>query len=142
MPATSPRRHITATILNGQNSLRLPFVTVSPTTDGFSCNGHARLSVSVRSVRECCSHSGGIQAMADEESMQQDLPPSAGLDTSVPSVARGYDAIMGGKDNFAVDRAIADEWRKVIPQAPELIKEARRFQHRTVRFMVHEGIRQ
>ena len=29
------------------------------------------------------------------------------IDTTQPSVARVYDAILGGKDNFAVDRAVA-----------------------------------
>jgi S-adenosyl methyltransferase len=35
------------------------------------------------------------------------VPPE--IDTSKPSVARVYDAILGGKDNFAADRAIAEE---------------------------------
>jgi hypothetical protein len=35
------------------------------------------------------------------------VPPE--IDTTVPSVARVYDAILGGKDNFAVDRAVAAE---------------------------------
>ena len=35
------------------------------------------------------------------------VPPD--IDTTRPSVARVYDAILGGKDNFAVDRAVAAE---------------------------------
>ncbi|MGH3265200.1 MAG: SAM-dependent methyltransferase, partial [Trebonia sp.] len=31
------------------------------------------------------------------------------IDATRPSVARVYDAILGGKDNFAVDRAVAAE---------------------------------
>ena len=35
------------------------------------------------------------------------VPPE--IDTTHPSVARVYDAILGGRDNFAVDRAVAAE---------------------------------
>jgi S-adenosyl methyltransferase len=86
-----------------------------------------------------------MMTMAEDESAKpaDAVPPSSGLHASEPSVARVYDAIMGGKDNFAVDRAVAEQWRQVIPQAPHLIMEARRFLHRVVRFMVNEaGIRQ
>jgi len=42
------------------------------------------------------------------EKAMDDPPVSPpGIDTSVPNVARVYDALLGGKDNFAVDRAQA-----------------------------------
>ena len=33
----------------------------------------------------------------------------AGIDPTVPSVARIYDYLLGGKDNFASDRAAAEK---------------------------------
>ena len=41
------------------------------------------------------------------------VPPD--IDTSKPSVARVYDAILGGKDNFAADRAVAELAFKAFP---------------------------
>ena len=35
-------------------------------------------------------------------------PPSTGLDTGVPHIARVYDYWLGGKDNFAADREVAE----------------------------------
>ena len=37
---------------------------------------------------------------------EQDRAPG-GIDTTRPNVARIYDFLLGGKDNFAVDRAAA-----------------------------------
>src|SRR3954452_24046265 len=39
-----------------------------------------------------------------------DLPESAppGIDPSTPTFARVYDYFLGGKDNFAADREVAD----------------------------------
>ena len=34
-------------------------------------------------------------------------PASGGIDTTRPNVARIYDYLLGGKDNFAVDREAA-----------------------------------
>src|SRR6202043_409460 len=41
------------------------------------------------------------------------LPPE--IDVTKPSMARVYDARLGGKDNFAADRAVAEEVNKVFP---------------------------
>jgi hypothetical protein len=40
----------------------------------------------------------------------------AGVDTSVPSIARVYDFVLGGKDNFDCDRAVAAQLRTVVPE--------------------------
>jgi hypothetical protein len=37
-------------------------------------------------------------------------PEVAHLDTGVPHIARIYDYCLGGKDNFAADRAAAEEF--------------------------------
>jgi hypothetical protein len=38
-----------------------------------------------------------------------------GVDTTKPSIARTYDYLLGGKDNFAVDRALADRFIHDLP---------------------------
>ncbi|WBQ03546.1 SAM-dependent methyltransferase [Kribbella sp. CA-293567] len=42
---------------------------------------------------------------------------SPGLDTSQPTIARVYDALLGGKDNFAADREGAATYLKYVPDA-------------------------
>ena len=65
------------------------------------------------------------------------------IDSSRPSSARMWNYLLGGKDNFAADRAAADQ---VLAYLPELVQSARfnrEFLGRAVRHLVHaEGIRQ
>jgi hypothetical protein len=69
------------------------------------------------------------------------LPPE--IDTTVPSVARGYDYGLGGKNNFEVDRQGVNALVKAFPGALELGFANRRFLQRGVRYLVGEaGIRQ
>jgi hypothetical protein len=71
----------------------------------------------------------------------QKLPPE--IDTTVPSVARGYDYGLGGKNNFEVDRQGVDALVKAFPGALELGRANRRFLQRGVRYLVAEaGIKQ
>lgn len=65
------------------------------------------------------------------------------VDVNVPSVARMYDYYLGGKDNYAVDRAAVAELDKVVPSTKPLAINNRRFLQRAVRVLVEEyGIRQ
>jgi hypothetical protein len=41
--------------------------------------------------------------------------PFPGFDTTKPSIARTYDYLLGGKDNFAVDRAFGDRFINELP---------------------------
>jgi hypothetical protein len=67
----------------------------------------------------------------------------AGVDPTKPNVARVYDYSLGGKDNFAVDRAVEAEVLRLVPDARESAASARAFLRRVVRYMVAEaGIRQ
>jgi S-adenosyl methyltransferase len=67
----------------------------------------------------------------------------AKLDSGVPHIARVYDYCLGGKDNFAADRAAAEEFVKVMPGILPAVREARAFLVRVVRFLAGEaGIRQ
>ncbi|MET8160962.1 SAM-dependent methyltransferase [Sphaerisporangium sp. NPDC005289] len=73
-----------------------------------------------------------------------DLDPSipADIDTTRPSVARMYDYYLGGKDNYAVDRAAVDRVEQAMPEIRLLAQENRAFLRRAVRHMARQGIRQ
>ncbi|WP_344537579.1 SAM-dependent methyltransferase [Actinomadura fulvescens] len=58
-----------------------------------------------------------------------------GVDLNVPNVARMYDYYLGGKDNYAADRALADQVLRVAPQTPALAQENRAFLQRAVRHL-------
>jgi len=66
----------------------------------------------------------------------------AGVDVSVPNVARMYDYWLGGKDNFAADREAAARSAELVPQLPWLARQNRGFLGRAVRFCADAGITQ
>ena len=68
------------------------------------------------------------------------VPPE--IDTSVPSVARVYDAILGGKDNFAVDRAVADAAIAAMGDGGNGARLNRAALGRAVRYMADRGVTQ
>jgi O-methyltransferase involved in polyketide biosynthesis len=65
-----------------------------------------------------------------------------GIDTSVPNVARVYDALLGGKENFAADRAQAAKLIEIDPSLPFLVRQNREFVNRVVTWAADRGIRQ
>ncbi len=67
---------------------------------------------------------------------------SADFHAQVPNEARVHDYLLGGKDNFAADRAAAEQAVAVAPELPMMAVEGRKFLGRAVRFLVGEGIRQ
>jgi S-adenosyl methyltransferase len=66
----------------------------------------------------------------------------AGIDVSKPSIARVYDAILKGKDNFAADRAVAEMAHRAFPDGGEAAFINRRMLGRAVRYMAGEGMDQ
>ncbi len=79
--------------------------------------------------------------------MTSDLGPApeepAGFDTSVAHVARVYDYWLGGKDNFAADRAAGDQAIAAYPDIVFSVRANRAFLARAVRYLAAEcGIRQ
>ncbi len=65
------------------------------------------------------------------------------LDTSVPHSARVWNYWLGGKDNFAADRAVGDQVRATYPEIVEIARESRAFLVRAVRYLAGAaGIRQ
>jgi SAM-dependent methyltransferase len=68
-------------------------------------------------------------------------PPS--IDVSVAHPARIYDYWLGGKDNFAADRAAGDKIIELRPEIVPGVRANRRFLGRAVRYLAAEaGIRQ
>jgi SAM-dependent methyltransferase len=68
------------------------------------------------------------------------VPPH--IDIHKPSVARVYDAILGGKDNFPWDRAVAAEVMAAFPQAATSAILNRQVLERAVRYLHSRGIDQ
>jgi hypothetical protein len=67
----------------------------------------------------------------------------ARFDTTVPHPARVYDAWLGGKDNFAADRAAAQSGQQAFPAVVESVRANRAFLARAVEYLAAEaGIRQ
>jgi S-adenosyl methyltransferase len=65
------------------------------------------------------------------------------IDTTRPHPARMYDALLGGKDNYAADRQAVRQVLKAAPEVRDSARANRAFLQRAVRFLVAEaGIRQ
>ena len=80
---------------------------------------------------------GGQAGIAEKETVP------AGVNVDIPHSARIYDYWLGGKDNFAVDRQVANAMIAAIPRMREMAAENRRFVHRVAQHLVErEGIRQ
>jgi S-adenosyl methyltransferase len=81
--------------------------------------------------------------MADTDSMSAD-PAGWGshrvdLQIERPHPARVYDYLLGGKDNYAADRAAAGEGLKANPNSRIPPRENRAFLRRAVRFLAREA---
>nr|WP_218617563.1 SAM-dependent methyltransferase [Cryptosporangium aurantiacum] len=59
-----------------------------------------------------------------------------------PSAARVYDYYLGGSHNFAVDRAMAEQAIRILPELPANMRANRAFLRRAVRYMISQGVRQ
>ncbi|SNT44258.1 S-adenosyl methyltransferase [Asanoa hainanensis] len=72
-----------------------------------------------------------------------DSPSVAELDTGIPHSARLWNYWLGGKDNFAADRAVADQILEMVPEMVGSARADRAFLGRAVRHLAGtEGIRQ
>ncbi len=77
---------------------------------------------------------------AGSASRRDDPPP---FNTGVAQIARVYDYGLGGKDNFAADRAAGDQVLAAYPDIVTVIRANRAFLGRAVRYLAAEaGIRQ
>jgi O-methyltransferase involved in polyketide biosynthesis len=65
------------------------------------------------------------------------------IDASVPHSARFWNYLLGGKDNYAVDREMAEQVRLIFPQVFDIARADRAFLGRSVSYLAGEaGIRQ
>ena len=65
------------------------------------------------------------------------------IDTTVPNSARVWNYWLGGKDNYEVDRAAAEEYVKTFPGIVDIARTSRYFMTRAVRFLAGaQGVRQ
>jgi S-adenosyl methyltransferase len=70
----------------------------------------------------------------------ESAPP--GIDTRIPNMARMYDYALGGKDNFAADRAAVEKLFSFSPENRDVPRANRRFLGRAVRFAAAQGVSQ
>jgi len=82
--------------------------------------------------------SDGLDSVvADDAALRQRIDPT------VPHIARIYDYWLGGKDNFAADRAAAERVMEVTPAILPGVRANRRFLGRAVRYLAEQaGVRQ
>jgi hypothetical protein len=66
----------------------------------------------------------------------------AWINPAVPSPARIYDYLLAGKDNYAADRAAAENILSAVPHGRSLARANRRFLVRAVRYMAGQGVAQ
>lgn len=71
--------------------------------------------------------------------MKEPTPP---IDTTIASPARRYDYLLGGKDNFKVDRDSAEQILAVLPGVKTAALENRYFLRRAVQYLAEQGVRQ
>jgi len=70
-------------------------------------------------------------------------PEDSALNASRPHIARVYDYLLGGKDNFAADRAVAEQILASLPAVQVGVRAQRDLLGRVVRYLVGQaGIRQ
>ncbi len=75
--------------------------------------------------------------------MADPADPPAAFQASRPHVARVYDYLLGGKDNFAADRAVGDQMIASLPAVQLGVRAQRDVLGRVVRYLVAEaGLRQ
>jgi hypothetical protein len=130
LPAPQADAYLRAGIRLPSGTAREPSRAAGERANG-ERDGYDRLSRS-----EAGGWGEGVAMAAGDER----VPP--GLDVSRPNVARVYDYTLGGKDNYAIDRQMADLSHEVMP-ARAGARANRAFLRRVVRFLVAEaGVRQ
>ncbi len=65
-----------------------------------------------------------------------------GIDPEVPSIARVYNAFLGGTDNFPADRRVVEGVTAAVPEVRTVATLNRAVLGRGVRFLVRQGIDQ
>jgi SAM-dependent methyltransferase len=66
----------------------------------------------------------------------------ADFDTTVPNIARVYDYWLGGKDNFAADRHLAQKMLEIYPPIARMVRENRQFLAQAAGWVAAHGVTQ
>ncbi len=74
--------------------------------------------------------------------MTETAPAAAALDPAVPNVARMYDFMLGGKDNYESDREAVARLIEISPGVQLAARRNREFLGRAVRFVATQGVTQ
>ncbi|MFC0105684.1 SAM-dependent methyltransferase [Kibdelosporangium aridum] len=61
------------------------------------------------------------------------------MDTNKASITRVHDALLGGKDHYAADKAVRDRLCAIDPDFPVAAQDTRAFLSRAVRYLVGEA---
>src|SRR6204780_5327447 len=80
--------------------------------------------------------------MAQGAPQERDVPAALGVDPTVPSPARVWNFWVGGKDHFAADRELAEQFGQVVPGMPLIARLTRGFIADTVGKLAADGVRQ
>jgi len=81
--------------------------------------------------------------MAEQDQQETlDSWASLGIRTDIPHPARVYDYMLGGRDNFAADREMAERGLELVPEMRDSSRGNRDFLIRAVGFARDAGIRQ
>ena len=64
------------------------------------------------------------------------------FDPSRPNIARVWDYWLGGKENFAADRELAEKMLAIHPISAQMARENRQFLRRAVSYVAERGVRQ
>ena len=67
------------------------------------------------------------------------MTDSPKIDSTIPQTARVWNYWLGGKDNYAVDRALGDEIATAFPIIVEIARGDRAVLNRAVRFLAGEA---
>ena len=70
------------------------------------------------------------------------VPDQQSFESGIANVARVYDYLLGGKDNFRADREAGDRLLRAVPGVHVAARENRAFLGRAVRFLDEAGIHQ
>jgi O-methyltransferase involved in polyketide biosynthesis len=65
-----------------------------------------------------------------------------GFDATKPNPARVYDFLLGGRDNFAADRELADRLSRLVPHIRDIVQENKRFLARAVAWVAEQDVHQ